>query len=65
MIGKGFGKRFEASSYGKKRLEMLRTCREIPASIQGKQINAPKFGEFQYFPYLCTDLEQIIWQQYH
>ena len=31
MIGKGFGKRFEASSYGKKRLEMLRSCRACPA----------------------------------
>ena len=43
-IGEGLGEWFEASSYGKKRLEMLRTCRGIPAYIQGKQIIASKFG---------------------
>jgi hypothetical protein len=30
-IGEGLGEWFEASSYGKKRLEMLRSCRGIPA----------------------------------
>ena len=52
-IGEGLGEWFEASSYGKKRLEMMRPCRGIPAYIQDKQIIASKFGEFQYFPYLC------------
>jgi len=46
-IGEGLGEWFEASSYGKKRLEMMRPCRGIPAYIQGKQIIAPKFGYFQ------------------
>ena len=44
IIGEGLGEWFEASSYGKKRLEMLRTCRGIPAYIQDKQIIASKFG---------------------
>jgi hypothetical protein len=46
-IGEGLGEWFEASSYGKKRLEMLRPCRGIPAYIQDKQIIASKFGYFQ------------------
>ena len=29
-IGEGLGEWFEASSYGKKRLEMMRTCRVTP-----------------------------------
>ena len=33
-IGEGLGEWFEASSYGKKRLEMMRPCREIPANLQ-------------------------------
>ena len=59
-IGEGLGEWFEASSYGKKRLEMLRTCRGIPASIQDKQIIASKFGELQNFPYLCLQKDKVM-----
>ena len=59
-IGEGLGEWFEASSYGKKRLEMMRPCRGIPAYIQDKQIIASKFGEFQYFPYLCPQKDKVM-----
>ncbi len=32
-IGEGLGEGFEASSYGKERLEVLRPCRGIPATL--------------------------------
>ena len=39
---------------------MLRPCRGIPAYIQDKQIIASKFGEFQYFPYLCPQKDKVM-----
>jgi hypothetical protein len=51
-IGEGFREWSEASSYGKKRLVMLRPCRGIPALqpslIKGLKISAPENEQPEY-----------------